>query len=54
MTTRKLTVVCARCARELSGKQTTAGFKVGKHKKPDGTPCTGHVVNTHWEKEIQS
>lgn len=51
MTTRTFTVVCSRCATELPGTQSGVGFRVKRHKRPDGTWCVGHLVNTHWLKE---
>jgi len=49
MATRKLTVVCSRCLQELNGSEKGGRYYVRRHNKPDGSPCSGHVLSTHWE-----
>lgn len=41
-------VLCSRCGKELRGTIGVGrGFHVRWHKKPDGSPCTGHWSTNH-------
>lgn len=51
MTRRPATQVrCSYCATPLPGTLAPgrkAGYKIGKHKRPDGTNCVGNLSTQH-------
>jgi hypothetical protein len=45
----RVDAICAYCGRRLKGTYswTPGKIHVGRHKRPDGKPCLGHLVKSH-------